>query len=342
AENITEAVEVAVSALLICICKGDTDLLSIHVKASLILSQLDELSPWCKGLLQEPKIGLRRMSLKFLSCRYTDTKAFGLNWSDMGQDVHKACDDQTLTVMYNDYGEPKELFKENSNDPPEADKAHDVKWFNVAFEWRETLRAFGRERREERTAVEEASHHHRLQNKLWCPVKQSVARNVNIRSWRGVRGRLREKRERGKAEWEAEKENKDACKQGEKESGRSSHIETESSVNKPTIHHSSLPHSAQSLCWSRGGSQDADSQGGLVDFLRTELLFYSGRLNCKPSDTSLAPPPYKRALWESPPSDAHPVRAKVLKWQEVLRATLPTATKGEDKRRITEAVMKKG
>uniref|UniRef100_A0A3P8NNN0 Astrotactin 1 n=1 Tax=Astatotilapia calliptera TaxID=8154 RepID=A0A3P8NNN0_ASTCA len=52
-------------------------------KAGLILSQLDELSPWCKGLLQEPKIGLRRMSLKFLSCRYTDTKVFGLNWSDM-------------------------------------------------------------------------------------------------------------------------------------------------------------------------------------------------------------------------------------------------------------------
>ncbi|XP_072220370.1 astrotactin-1 isoform X2 [Leuresthes tenuis] len=78
-------------------------------KAGLILSQLDELSPWCKGLLQEPKIGLRRMSLKFLSCRYTDTKAFGFNWSDMGQDVHKACDEQTLAVMYNDYGEPKEL-----------------------------------------------------------------------------------------------------------------------------------------------------------------------------------------------------------------------------------------
>lgn len=47
-------------------------------------------------------------------------------------------------------------------------------------------------------------------------------------------------------------------------------------------------------------------------------------------------------MWESPPSDAHPVRAKVLKWQEVLRATPPTATKGEEKRRITEAVMKKG
>lgn len=80
-------------------------------KAGLILSQLDELSPWCKGLLQEPKIGLRRMSLKFLSCRYTDTKVFGLNWSDMGQDVQKACDEQTLTVMYNDYGEPRELWR---------------------------------------------------------------------------------------------------------------------------------------------------------------------------------------------------------------------------------------
>ncbi|XP_054620844.1 astrotactin-1 isoform X3 [Dunckerocampus dactyliophorus] len=78
-------------------------------KAGLILSQLNELSPWCKGLLQEPKIGLRRMSLKFLSCRYTDTKTFGINWADMGQDVHKACDEQMLTVMYNDYGEPKEF-----------------------------------------------------------------------------------------------------------------------------------------------------------------------------------------------------------------------------------------
>lgn len=78
-------------------------------KASLILSQLEELSPWCKGLLQEPKIGLRRMSLKFLSCRYTDTKVLGLSWLGLGPDVHKACDLQTLTVLYNDYGEPKEL-----------------------------------------------------------------------------------------------------------------------------------------------------------------------------------------------------------------------------------------
>ncbi|XP_041752029.1 astrotactin-1 isoform X10 [Coregonus clupeaformis] len=77
-------------------------------KAGLILSQLDDLSGWCRGLLQEPKIGLRRMSLKYLSCRYTDTKAFGLNWVDLGQDVRKACDEQNLPVMYNDYGEPKE------------------------------------------------------------------------------------------------------------------------------------------------------------------------------------------------------------------------------------------
>lgn len=49
------------------------------------------------------------MSLKFLSCRYTDTKVLGLSWLGLGPDVHKACDLQTLTVMYNDYGEPKEL-----------------------------------------------------------------------------------------------------------------------------------------------------------------------------------------------------------------------------------------
>ncbi|XP_016329807.1 astrotactin-1-like, partial [Sinocyclocheilus anshuiensis] len=78
-------------------------------KAGLILSQLDELSGWCRGLLQEPKIGLRRASLKYLSCRYTDTKAFGLSWVNLGQDLRKACEDQMLSVMFNDYGEPKEL-----------------------------------------------------------------------------------------------------------------------------------------------------------------------------------------------------------------------------------------
>uniref|UniRef100_A0A6Q2ZDZ8 Astrotactin 1 n=1 Tax=Esox lucius TaxID=8010 RepID=A0A6Q2ZDZ8_ESOLU len=86
-------------------------------KAGLILSQLDDMSVWCRGLLQEPKIGLRRVSLKYLSCRYTDTKAFGLNWVDLGQDVRKACDEQNLPVMYNDYGEPKEhISRKNSCD----------------------------------------------------------------------------------------------------------------------------------------------------------------------------------------------------------------------------------
>ncbi|CAL8314361.1 unnamed protein product, partial [Gadus morhua 'NCC'] len=78
-------------------------------KAGLILSQLEQLSGWCRGLLQEPRIGLRRMSLRFLSCRYSDTKAFGLNWVDLGQDLRKACEDQTLAVMYNDYGEARDL-----------------------------------------------------------------------------------------------------------------------------------------------------------------------------------------------------------------------------------------
>uniref|UniRef100_A0A672PGG2 Astrotactin 1 n=2 Tax=Sinocyclocheilus grahami TaxID=75366 RepID=A0A672PGG2_SINGR len=77
-------------------------------KAGLILAQLDELSGWCRGLLQEPKIGLRRASLKYLSCRYTDTKAFGLSWVNLSQDLRKACEDQMLSIMYNDYGEPKE------------------------------------------------------------------------------------------------------------------------------------------------------------------------------------------------------------------------------------------
>ncbi|TNN77312.1 hypothetical protein EYF80_012426 [Liparis tanakae] len=34
--------------------------------------------------------------------------------------------------------------------------------------------------------------------------------------------------------------------------------------------------------------------------------------------------------------------AKELKWQDVLKATPPTATEGEEKRRMTEAVTKKG
>ncbi|XP_072768242.1 astrotactin-1 isoform X2 [Nerophis lumbriciformis] len=76
-------------------------------KAGLILSQLHQVSPWCKSLLQEAKVGLRRMSLQFLSCRYSDTAK--VNWADLDQDLHKSCDQQTLTVTYNDYGEPKEF-----------------------------------------------------------------------------------------------------------------------------------------------------------------------------------------------------------------------------------------
>ncbi|KAK6484675.1 astrotactin-1-like isoform X1 [Huso huso] len=78
-------------------------------KAGLILSQLDHLSGWCGGLLQEPKIGLRRVSLKYLACRYTDTKSFGLNWVDLSLDIRKACEEQMLSVLYNDYGELKVL-----------------------------------------------------------------------------------------------------------------------------------------------------------------------------------------------------------------------------------------
>ncbi|ROL44533.1 Astrotactin-1 [Anabarilius grahami] len=68
-------------------------------KAGLILSQLDELSGWCRGLLQEPKIGLRRASLKYLSCRYTDTKAFGLSWVNLGQDLHALKPDCPTNVL---------------------------------------------------------------------------------------------------------------------------------------------------------------------------------------------------------------------------------------------------
>ena len=78
-------------------------------KAGLILAQLQQLSGWCRALLQEPGIGLRRVALRFLSCRYSDTKAFGLHWVDLGQDLRKACEDQTLAVMYNDYGEARDL-----------------------------------------------------------------------------------------------------------------------------------------------------------------------------------------------------------------------------------------
>ncbi|MGH0145191.1 UNVERIFIED_CONTAM: hypothetical protein FKN15_042235 [Acipenser sinensis] len=78
-------------------------------KAGLILSHLDHLSGWCSGLLQEPKISLRRVSLKYLSCHYTDTKSFGINWVDLSLDIRKASEEQVLSVLYNDYGELKVL-----------------------------------------------------------------------------------------------------------------------------------------------------------------------------------------------------------------------------------------
>ncbi|XP_010285665.1 PREDICTED: astrotactin-1-like, partial [Phaethon lepturus] len=48
-------------------------------KAGLILSQLGDLSSWCNGLLQEPKISLQRSSLKYLACRYSEIKPYGLD-----------------------------------------------------------------------------------------------------------------------------------------------------------------------------------------------------------------------------------------------------------------------
>ncbi|XP_072367710.1 astrotactin-1 isoform X2 [Scyliorhinus torazame] len=78
-------------------------------KAGLILSKLEELSSWCRGLLREPKIILRRISLKYLSCQYSEMKRSGINWQDLRTEVKKICDEQFLTVLYNDYGEHKEF-----------------------------------------------------------------------------------------------------------------------------------------------------------------------------------------------------------------------------------------
>lgn len=74
-------------------------------KAGLILSQLGDLSSWCNGLLQEPKISLQRSSLKYLACRYSEIKPYGLDWSELSRDLKKTCEEQTLTVLYNDYGD---------------------------------------------------------------------------------------------------------------------------------------------------------------------------------------------------------------------------------------------
>uniref|UniRef100_A0A671FPI9 Astrotactin 1 n=1 Tax=Rhinolophus ferrumequinum TaxID=59479 RepID=A0A671FPI9_RHIFE len=78
-------------------------------KAGLILSQLGDLSSWCNGLLQEPKISLRRSSLNYLGCRYSEIKPYGLEWSELSQDLRKTCEEQTLSVPYNDYGDSKDI-----------------------------------------------------------------------------------------------------------------------------------------------------------------------------------------------------------------------------------------
>ncbi|KAM7053701.1 astrotactin-1 isoform 3-T3 [Molossus nigricans] len=78
-------------------------------KAGLILAQLGELSSWCNGLLQEPKISLRRGSLKYLGCRYSEIKPYGLQWSELSQDLRKTCEEQTLSIPYNDYGDSKDI-----------------------------------------------------------------------------------------------------------------------------------------------------------------------------------------------------------------------------------------
>ncbi|XP_078263524.1 astrotactin-1 isoform X2 [Rhinoraja longicauda] len=78
-------------------------------KAGLILSKLEELNNWCRSLLREPKITLRRLSLKYLSCRYSEMKPPGINWQELNTEVKKISEEQFLTVLYNDYGEHKEF-----------------------------------------------------------------------------------------------------------------------------------------------------------------------------------------------------------------------------------------
>ncbi|EMP34504.1 Astrotactin-1, partial [Chelonia mydas] len=68
-------------------------------KAGLILSQLGDLSSWCNRLLQEPQISLQRKSLRHL------VKPYGLNWSELSRDLKKTCEEQALSVLYNDYGD---------------------------------------------------------------------------------------------------------------------------------------------------------------------------------------------------------------------------------------------
>uniref|UniRef100_A0A8C5Q6G2 Astrotactin 1 n=1 Tax=Leptobrachium leishanense TaxID=445787 RepID=A0A8C5Q6G2_9ANUR len=77
-------------------------------KASLVLSQLDTLSPLCSHLLSEPRVSLRRSSLRYMACRYSEVKTPALNWTDLNRDLRKNCEEQMLVVLSNDYGESKE------------------------------------------------------------------------------------------------------------------------------------------------------------------------------------------------------------------------------------------
>lgn len=77
-------------------------------KAGLVLSQLDALSPRCSYLLGEPRISLRRSSLRYLACRYNEPKPHALNWTELSKDLRKNCEEQILIVLSNDYGDSKD------------------------------------------------------------------------------------------------------------------------------------------------------------------------------------------------------------------------------------------
>uniref|UniRef100_F6TG92 Evolutionarily conserved-signaling intermediate in Toll pathway, mitochondrial n=1 Tax=Xenopus tropicalis TaxID=8364 RepID=F6TG92_XENTR len=75
-------------------------------KAGLVLSQLDSLSPWCSHLLSGPRITLRRSSIHYLACRYSEVKPHALNWLELSRDLRKNCEEQVMnqTEESNDTG----------------------------------------------------------------------------------------------------------------------------------------------------------------------------------------------------------------------------------------------
>lgn len=52
---------------------------------------------------------MRRSSLKYLGCRYSEIKPYGLDWSELSRDLRKTCEEQTLSIPYNDYGDSKDI-----------------------------------------------------------------------------------------------------------------------------------------------------------------------------------------------------------------------------------------